>query len=51
MGPILKTPIAFLTLVERKILVFIKEPVKPSTSSPTLFLITPTLALTLAHLF
>lgn len=66
--------VAFLTLIERKILgyiqlrkgpnivgpygvfqpiadgvkLFIKEPVRPSTSSQALFLLTPLLALTLA---
>nr|YP_007627238.1 NADH dehydrogenase subunit 1 [Polypterus endlicherii]ADG95218.1 NADH dehydrogenase subunit 1 [Polypterus endlicherii] len=47
-GPNIVGPYGLLQPIADGVKLFIKEPVKPSTSSPTLFLLTPTLALTLA---
>nr|YP_009312308.1 NADH dehydrogenase subunit 1 [Clypeobarbus pleuropholis]BAV71783.1 NADH dehydrogenase subunit 1 [Clypeobarbus pleuropholis] len=47
-GPNVVGPYGLLQPIADGIKLFIKEPVRPSTSSPTLFLITPMLALTLA---
>nr|YP_009270233.1 NADH dehydrogenase subunit 1 [Polypterus mokelembembe]ADG95257.1 NADH dehydrogenase subunit 1 [Polypterus mokelembembe] len=47
-GPNIVGPFGLLQPIADGVKLFIKEPVKPSTSSPTLFLLTPTLALTLA---
>nr|NP_203714.1 NADH dehydrogenase subunit 1 [Pantodon buchholzi]BAB64390.1 NADH dehydrogenase subunit 1 [Pantodon buchholzi] len=47
-GPNIVGPYGLLQPIADGVKLFIKEPVRPSTSSPLLFLITPTLALTLA---
>nr|YP_009434190.1 NADH dehydrogenase subunit 1 [Hippocampus jayakari]ARJ54764.1 NADH dehydrogenase subunit 1 [Hippocampus jayakari] len=47
-GPNIVGPFGLLQPIADGVKLFIKEPVKPSTSSPILFLITPMLALTLA---
>nr|AYE89078.1 NADH dehydrogenase subunit 1 [Plestiodon dicei] len=47
-GPNIVGPYGLLQPVADGVKLFIKEPVRPSTSSPTLFIITPTLALFLA---
>nr|YP_003345372.1 NADH dehydrogenase subunit 1 [Paraconger notialis]BAI53393.1 NADH dehydrogenase subunit 1 [Paraconger notialis] len=47
-GPNIVGPYGLLQPIADGIKLFIKEPVRPSTSSPFLFLATPTLALTLA---
>nr|BBF17064.1 NADH dehydrogenase subunit 1 [Ilisha sirishai] len=47
-GPNVVGPYGLLQPIADGVKLFIKEPVRPSTSSPLLFLITPTLALTLA---
>nr|YP_010451215.1 NADH dehydrogenase subunit 1 [Hippocampus bargibanti]UTV00996.1 NADH dehydrogenase subunit 1 [Hippocampus bargibanti] len=47
-GPNIVGPWGLLQPVADGVKLFIKEPVKPSTSSPILFIITPILALTLA---
>nr|AAQ23419.1 NADH dehydrogenase subunit 1 [Urocolius macrourus] len=47
-GPNIVGPYGLLQPVADGVKLFIKEPIKPSTSSPTLFLITPMLALLLA---
>nr|ADV75787.1 NADH dehydrogenase subunit 1 [Plestiodon skiltonianus]ADX31087.1 NADH dehydrogenase subunit 1 [Plestiodon skiltonianus] len=47
-GPNIVGPFGLLQPVADGIKLFIKEPVRPSPSSPTLFIITPTLALLLA---
>ncbi|YP_010451241.1 NADH dehydrogenase subunit 1 (mitochondrion) [Hippocampus zosterae] len=47
-GPNIVGPYGLLQPIADGVKLFIKEPVKPSTSSPILFLITPMLALTLA---
>nr|BAC23919.1 NADH dehydrogenase subunit 1 [Erpetoichthys calabaricus] len=47
-GPNIVGPYGLLQPIADGVKLFIKEPVKPSTSSPTLFLLTPILALTLA---
>ncbi|KAG2457159.1 NU1M oxidoreductase, partial [Polypterus senegalus] len=47
-GPNIVGPYGLLQPIADGVKLFIKEPVKPSTASPTLFLLTPTLALTLA---
>nr|ACU00300.1 NADH dehydrogenase subunit 1 [Amphiuma means] len=49
-GPNTVGPIGLLQPIADGLKLFIKEPVRPSTSSQTLFLITPTLALTLSML-
>nr|YP_008758433.1 NADH dehydrogenase subunit 1 [Heptranchias perlo]BAO02713.1 NADH dehydrogenase subunit 1 [Heptranchias perlo] len=49
-GPNVVGPYGLLQPIADGLKLFIKEPVRPSTSSPMLFLITPTLALTLALL-
>nr|YP_009311398.1 NADH dehydrogenase subunit 1 [Albulichthys albuloides]BAV70249.1 NADH dehydrogenase subunit 1 [Albulichthys albuloides] len=47
-GPNVVGPYGLLQPIADGVKLFIKEPVRPSTSSPLLFLITPMLALTLA---
>nr|YP_007025866.1 NADH dehydrogenase subunit 1 [Phoxinus keumkang]AFC98218.1 NADH dehydrogenase subunit 1 [Phoxinus keumkang] len=47
-GPIVVGPYGLLQPIADGVKLFIKEPVRPSTSSPVLFLATPILALTLA---
>lgn len=47
-GPNIVGPYGLLQPIADGLKLFIKEPVRPSTSSPTLFLFTPILALTLA---
>nr|YP_010960327.1 NADH dehydrogenase subunit 1 [Trinectes inscriptus]WNH37691.1 NADH dehydrogenase subunit 1 [Trinectes inscriptus] len=47
-GPNVVGPYGLLQPIADGVKLFIKEPVRPSTSSPILFLLTPTLALTLA---
>nr|UWV91682.1 NADH dehydrogenase subunit 1 [Enteromius sp. Kalwungwishi] len=47
-GPNLVGPYGLLQPIADGVKLFIKEPVRPSTSSPVLFLAAPTLALTLA---
>nr|AIR12706.1 NADH dehydrogenase subunit 1 [Hippocampus trimaculatus] len=47
-GPNIVGPYGLLQPIADGVKLFIKEPVKPSTSSPILFLVTPMLALTLA---
>nr|ADV75743.1 NADH dehydrogenase subunit 1 [Plestiodon dicei]ADX31060.1 NADH dehydrogenase subunit 1 [Plestiodon dicei] len=47
-GPNIVGPYGLLQPIADGVKLFIKEPVRPSTSSPTLFIITPTLALFLA---
>nr|BAK42329.1 NADH dehydrogenase subunit 1 [Cetopsidium sp. NM-2010] len=47
-GPNVVGPYGLLQPIADGVKLFIKEPVRPSTSSPFLFLLTPTLALTLA---
>nr|AYE89073.1 NADH dehydrogenase subunit 1 [Plestiodon lynxe bellii] len=47
-GPNIVGPYGLLQPVADGVKLFIKEPVRPSSSSPTLFIITPTLALFLA---
>nr|AVT43963.1 NADH dehydrogenase subunit 1 [Hippocampus fuscus] len=47
-GPNIVGPFGLLQPIADGVKLFIKEPVKPSTSSPILFLATPMLALTLA---
>nr|YP_009142228.1 NADH dehydrogenase subunit 1 [Scortum barcoo]AKG64491.1 NADH dehydrogenase subunit 1 [Scortum barcoo] len=47
-GPNVVGPYGLLQPIADGVKLFIKEPVRPSTSSPTLFLFTPILALTLA---
>nr|YP_010956705.1 NADH dehydrogenase subunit 1 [Xenoconger fryeri]WMY89798.1 NADH dehydrogenase subunit 1 [Xenoconger fryeri] len=47
-GPNIVGPYGLLQPVADGIKLFIKEPVRPSTSSPVLFLVAPTMALTLA---
>nr|YP_009271746.1 NADH dehydrogenase subunit 1 [Scincella huanrenensis]ANY28499.1 NADH dehydrogenase subunit 1 [Scincella huanrenensis] len=49
-GPNIVGPYGLLQPVADGVKLFIKEPVRPSSSSPTLFIITPTLALFLALL-
>lgn len=47
-GPNVVGPYGVLQPFADGVKLFIKEPVRPSTSSPALFLIAPTLALTIA---
>lgn len=47
-GPNVVGPYGLLQPIADGIKLFIKEPIRPSTSSPILFLLTPMLALTLA---
>nr|WNH37626.1 NADH dehydrogenase subunit 1 [Hygophum macrochir] len=47
-GPNIVGPYGLLQPIADGVKLFIKEPVRPSTSSPFLFLVTPVLALTLA---
>nr|YP_010116674.1 NADH dehydrogenase subunit 1 [Jynx torquilla]QOV01978.1 NADH dehydrogenase subunit 1 [Jynx torquilla] len=47
-GPNIVGPFGLLQPVADGVKLFIKEPIRPSTSSPVLFLLTPTLALLLA---
>nr|BCD55882.1 NADH dehydrogenase subunit 1 [Pitta nympha] len=47
-GPNIVGPFGLLQPVADGIKLFIKEPIRPSTSSPSLFIMTPMLALTLA---
>lgn len=47
-GPNVVGPYGLLQPIADGIKLFIKEPVRPSTASPILFLLTPMLALTLA---
>ncbi|CAF92286.1 unnamed protein product, partial [Tetraodon nigroviridis] len=47
-GPNIVGPYGLLQPIADGVKLFIKEPVRPSTSSPILFILTPILALTLA---
>nr|ADW93608.1 NADH dehydrogenase subunit 1 [Brachymeles sp. A CDS-2011] len=47
-GPNIVGPLGLLQPVADGVKLFIKEPVRPSSASPTLFIVTPTLALFLA---
>lgn len=47
-GPNVVGPYGLLQPIADGLKLFIKEPVRPSTSSPVLFLLTPIIALTLA---
>lgn len=47
-GPNVVGPYGLLQPIADGVKLFIKEPVRPSTASPILFLLAPTLALTLA---
>nr|CDJ98554.1 ND1 [Cochranella resplendens] len=47
-GPNIVGPMGLLQPIADGVKLFIKEPIRPATSSQTLFLLTPTLALTLA---
>ena len=47
-GPNVVGPYGLLQPIADGLKLFMKEPVRPSTSSPVLFLLTPILALTLA---
>lgn len=47
-GPNIVGPYGLLQPIADGVKLFIKEPVRPSTSSPLLFLLAPMLALTLA---
>lgn len=47
-GPNIVGPYGLLQPIADGVKLFIKEPIRPSTSSPFLFLATPILALTLA---
>lgn len=47
-GPNIVGPYGLLQPIADGVKLFIKEPVRPSTASPVLFLLAPTLALTLA---
>ena len=47
-GPNIVGPYGLLQPIADGLKLFIKEPIRPSTSSPILFLFTPMLALTLA---
>jgi NADH-ubiquinone oxidoreductase chain 1 len=47
-GPNIVGPYGLLQPIADGVKLFIKEPVRPSTSSPVLFLLAPMLALTLA---
>lgn len=47
-GPNVVGPYGLLQPIADGVKLFIKEPVRPSTASPVLFLLTPILALTLA---
>nr|YP_002970915.1 NADH dehydrogenase subunit 1 [Leiocephalus personatus]BAH70434.1 NADH dehydrogenase subunit 1 [Leiocephalus personatus] len=47
-GPNIVGPYGLLQPIADGVKLFIKEPIRPSTSSPTLFILTPTLALFLA---
>nr|QOH92205.1 NADH dehydrogenase subunit 1 [Sylvirana guentheri] len=47
-GPNIVGPLGLLQPIADGIKLFIKEPIRPSTSSPILFILAPTLALTLA---
>ena len=49
-GPNIVGPYGLLQPIADGVKLFIKEPVRPSTSSPVLFLLAPILALTLALL-
>lgn len=49
-GPNVVGPYGLLQPIADGIKLFIKEPIRPSTSSPLLFLATPTIALALALL-
>nr|AEQ62793.1 NADH dehydrogenase subunit 1 [Petrosaurus mearnsi] len=49
-GPNIVGPYGLLQPIADGLKLFIKEPVRPSTSSPTLFIITPTMALFIAML-
>lgn len=49
-GPNIVGPYGLLQPIADGVKLFIKEPIRPSTSSPFLFLLAPTLALTLAML-
>ena len=47
-GPNVVGPYGLLQPIADGVKLFIKEPIRPSTSSPVLFIASPTLALTLA---
>ena len=47
-GPNVVGPYGLLQPIADGVKLFIKEPIRPTTSSPLLFIITPMLALTLA---